>query len=463
MPAGSSCQRMYKEDTIVALSTPPGVSAIGVIRLSGPEAIAIAESVFRGKKLSQQPSHTLHHGWIIDGKSEVDEVVIGLFRAPHSYTGEDVVEISAHGSPFVLQKIIHVLVDRGARPAEPGEFTKRAFLHGRMDLTQAEAVADLIAASSEAAHRNALQHLRGGFSRNIQMLKDKLVDFASLVELELDFSEEDVEFADRGQLRHLVTELKAEIAHLLESFRLGNAVTQGISVVIAGQPNAGKSTLLNRLLNDERAIVSDIPGTTRDTIEECIQIEGILFRLIDTAGLREAGDTVERLGIERTLTKAHSSAILVYLFDVNTATAEQIKKDLSVLRHPQTALVLAGNKIDQQSDVPAGFDVEGAEIIWLSSKTGQNVEKLKSALVSKVSDLIFRPDDTLVTNVRHYEALKKALEALDEVLQGLEGATSGELLALDIRRALDALAAITGQISSEDVLNAIFSRFCIGK
>ncbi len=452
---------MVSEDSIVALSTPPGVSAIGVIRLSGDDVIKIVESVFRGKKLSEQTPHTLHHGWIVDGDSEIDEVVVGIFRAPHSYTGEDVVEISGHGSPFILQKIVDLLIEKGARLAKPGEFTLRAFLNGKIDLSQAEAVADLIASGSEAALKAAMHQMRGGFSKEIKVLRTKLVDFAALVELELDFSEEDVEFANRQQLKGLVSNLLSKISGLIESFKMGNVIKQGVTVVIAGRPNAGKSTLLNRLLNEERAIVSEIPGTTRDTIEEVINIDGILFRLVDTAGIRDAQDAIEQLGVERTYEKAKASGILVYLFDVSSISAAEIQSDLTKLHHGDTPLILIGNKIDQYTRPRPDFGLPG--IIFISSKSGENMDQIKKALIGKVTSTQLKSEDTIVTNTRHYEALLRSKRALDDVLKGLESKITGDLLSLDIRRALQALGEITGELTNEDVLDSIFSRFCIGK
>jgi len=457
-------QLPLNSDTIVALSTPPGVSAIGVIRLSGNQAFEICEQVFQGNKLSEQPSHTLHHGWISDGGKTIDEVVVGVFRSPRSYTGEDVIEISCHGSPFIQQKIIDLLADKGARIAKPGEFTLRAFLNGKLDLSQAEAVADLIASNSEASLKAAMQQMRGGFSKEIKELRQQLIDFAALVELELDFSEEDVEFANRKQLKELVSHLTSHISRLIESFRLGNVIKHGVNVVIAGRPNAGKSTLLNRLLNEERAIVSEIPGTTRDTIEEVLNINGALFRLIDTAGIREAQDAIEKLGVERTLEKIRQSGILLYVFDVTAVKREDILADIGKLRHGDTPLVLVGNKIDLVKDehYASRFGLNG-DTVFISSKNGSNIQEIKKTLVRKVSTQEFQQESSIVTNARHYEALVRSSQALEDVLKGIDSKISGELLALDIRRALDALGEITGEVTSEQVLDSIFSRFCIGK
>jgi len=457
-------QTPFNSETIAALSTPPGVSAIGVIRLSGNRAAEICEKIFQGKKLSAQLSHTLHHGWISDGDKKIDEVVVGIFRAPHSYTGEDVVEISCHGSPYILQRITNLLVEKGARLAKPGEFTLRAFLNGKLDLSQAEAVADLISSNSEASLRAAMQQMRGGFSKEIKELRQQLVDFAALVELELDFSEEDVEFANRKQLKELVSHLTSHVSRLIESFQLGNVIKHGVNVVIAGRPNAGKSTLLNLLLNEERAIVSEIPGTTRDTIEEVLNINGVLFRLIDTAGIREAQDAIEKLGVEKTFEKIRQSGILVYVFDAASMSREDVLADIEKLRHGEAPLILVGNKIDLLKDdsYHSKFNLNGSAV-FISSKEGSNIQQIKKALVSKVSEENFQQEDTVVTNVRHHEALLRSKLALEDVLKGLDSKISGELLALDIRRALEELGTIIGEVTNEDVLDSIFSRFCIGK
>lgn len=450
-------------DTITAIATPPGVSAIGVIRLSGEHALAICEKVFQGKPLSAQPSHTLHHGWIADGNNKIDEVVVGIFRAPHSYTGEEVVEISCHGSPYVLQRIITMLIEKGARLAKPGEFTLRAFLNGKLDLSQAEAVADLIASCSEATHKAAIQQMRGGFSKEIKSLRQQLIDFAALVELELDFSEEDVEFANRSQLQQLVLNLQSKISRLIESFKLGNVIRHGISVVIAGRPNAGKSTLLNRLLNEQRAIVSEIPGTTRDTVEEVLNINGVLFRLIDTAGIREAQDTIEKLGVEKTFEKIRQSGILIYVFDVSATSNSEVKQDIEKLKNENTPLILVGNKTDLLKDYESKFNLNGSTIFTSLLSDDRNIRQIKDSLLSKISAMEFQSADTLVTNARHHEALLRSRQALQDVLNGLRAKISGELLAIDIKRALDELGGITGDVTSEHILDSIFSRFCIGK
>jgi tRNA modification GTPase len=451
-------------DTIVALSTAAGVGAIAVVRLSGSQALAITNRVFHGKDLVQQSSHTLHFGTIRRGDTIIDEVVVGLFKAPHSYTTEDVVEISCHGSPYIQQQIIDLLIEQGARLARAGEFTLRAFMNGRMDLSQAEAVADLIASQSAASHKIAMQQLRGGFSHQVKLLREKLVHFASMIELELDFGEEDVEFADRDDLKALIVELKGMLDKLIASFKLGNVIRNGVSTVIAGRPNAGKSTLMNRLLNEERAIVSDIPGTTRDTIEELVNMDGILFRLIDTAGIRDASDTIERMGVERTFEKISRSALVVYLFDVTTTTPEQLQADLAQLHTQGIPVLITANKTDLQpnSEYRQRF-AEYPDMLFLSSKQEHGIDQLKTALAQQVLGQQINLEDTVVANARHYEALRTASDALSDTLNALGRNTTGDFLALDIRRALHALGEITGDITTDDLLDNIFSEFCIGK
>lgn len=450
-------------DTIVALSTPQGVGAIGVIRLSGPEAISIVNKVFAGKDLEAQPTHTLHFGSIKSDSRIIDEVVVSLFKEPHSYTKENVVEVSCHGSPYIQQQLIELFIEQGARSAKPGEFTLRAFLNGRMDLSQAEAVADLIASNSQASHQVALQQMRGGFSNKIKELRDKLVHFASMIELELDFGEEDVEFADRDDLKALIQELKDIIDRLIHSFKLGNVIKNGVNTVIAGRPNAGKSTLLNRLVNEERAIVSDIPGTTRDVIEETIHMGGILFRLIDTAGIRDASDTIERIGVEKTMQKISQSALVVYLFDVRETNTETLKQDIERLNTGDIPLLVVGNKIDLYSGkVEEAFNFK-RPMLFISSKQDLNIQQLEEALVRTVTDNFKAEDNTIVTNARHYESLLDTQSSLNDVLTGLGNNITGDFLAMDIRRALHALGEITGEITTDDLLGNIFSKFCIGK
>ncbi|MEL6636045.1 MAG: tRNA uridine-5-carboxymethylaminomethyl(34) synthesis GTPase MnmE [Bacteroidota bacterium] len=456
------------QDTIVALATPPGVGAIGVIRLSGREAIAISDRLFRGKDLSQQASHTVHFGSIQrpDG-SLVDEVLVSLFVAPRSYTRENVVEISCHGSPYILQQLIELCIEEGARMAQPGEFTLRAFLNGQLDLSQAEAVADLIASNSESAHRIALRQMRGGVSQEIAKLREELINFASLIELELDFGEEDVEFANRDDLVVLVQKIQALLRTLIDSFQLGNAIKNGVSTVIAGRPNAGKSTLLNALLNEERAIVSEIAGTTRDTIEEVLNIQGVPFRLIDTAGIREAQDQIEVVGVEKTMEKIAQSALLVYVFDVIQTPPEVVAADLAELVRPGTPYLVVANKMDQNPYTKyehyAGAHLSEAQFVPTSAINRMNIEYLKERLYTTAIAQDLNRSATVVSNARHYEALRRAAQCLEEVLVGMGGGRSSDLVALDIRQALHYLGEITGQISTDDLLGNIFGKFCIGK
>lgn len=458
---------MTKSNTIVALSTPPGFGAIAVIRLSGPEAISTVNSVFKGKDLAEQASHTLHFGTIREKEGRVvDEVVVALFKAPHSYTKEDVVEISCHGSDYIVQQIIRLLLRQGARLAEAGEFTKRAFLNGQFDLAQAEAVADLIASDSALSHQVAVQQLRGGFSQEIKALRARLIHFASMIELELDFGEEDVEFADREALRALIEELQGVIRQLLRSFELGNVIKNGVPTVIVGKPNAGKSTLLNVLLNEEKAIVSEIPGTTRDFIEDEISIEGITFRFIDTAGLRETTDVVEALGVERTRQKVGQASLILYLFDVNRSSPAELEEEIRLLNQAQAPLLAVGNKIDSASS-PATLSPfrERPDVVLISASRCLHIEELRQAILDKVKEgkLQGHQHNTIVTNIRHADSLHQTNEALNDVLAGVNGGLSGDLVAADIRRALYSLGLITGEITSEDLLDNIFSKFCIGK
>ncbi len=455
---------MNHSQTIVALATPNGTGAIGIIRLSGPDAIAIANSVFSGKDLTKQPSHTIHFGNIVDGSLVLDEVLVSLFKTPRSYTREDVVEISCHGSAYIIESIIKLLIKKGARSAKAGEFTLRAFLNGQLDLSQAEAVADLIASNSKASQQVAFQQLRGGFSSQLQSLRDQLVQFASLIELELDFAEEDVEFANRDQLKKLIREINGVIGNLIKSFELGNAIKLGVNTVIAGRPNAGKSTLLNALLNEERAIVSHLPGTTRDTIEEMLNINGINFRLIDTAGIREATDAIEQIGVARTMEKIGQSAILVYLFDVNEITNEELKQDIESLQKPGVKMIVVANKIDL---LKSGIGSQKSEILTsdflsISAKEKQHIDELKHKIFTAAIKDKLTGDETLVTNIRHLEALQKTEEALSRVLKGMDAVTS-DFLAMDIKQALHYLGEITGAVTTDDLLENIFSKFCIGK
>ena len=453
---------MNQADTIVALATPNGTGAIGIIRLSGPDALTIANSVFGGKDLTKQASHTIHFGQIVDGDVILDEVLASLFIAPKSYTRENVVEISCHGSAFIIESIIKLLIRKGARSAKPGEFTLRAFLNGQLDLSQAEAVADLIASNSKASQQVAMQQLRGGFSTQLQALRDQLVQFASLIELELDFAEEDVEFANRDQLKKLINEINKVIGNLIRSFELGNAIKQGVNTVIAGRPNAGKSTLLNALLNEERALVSHIPGTTRDTIEEVLNIQGINFRLIDTAGIREATDAIEQMGVARTMEKISQSALLIYVYDASQITLEQLNQDIESLKGPGIELMVVANKIDLlNSEEIAALPHTQSEAV-ISAREKFHIDDLKHKIYHTAIKDKLTGDETLVTNIRHLEALQKTQEALFRVLGGMDSVTS-DFLAMDIKQALHYLGEITGAVTTDDLLENIFSKFCIGK
>jgi tRNA modification GTPase len=456
---------MITEETIVALSTPSGIGAIGVIRLSGKDAIRITNSVFQGKDLSKQESHTIHFGLIKDGEVVIDEVLVSLFVAPKSYTKENVVEISCHGSNYIIQQIISLLIRRGASAAKPGEFTLRAFLNGGLDLSQAEAVADLIASDSQAAHQVAMNQLRGGFSTELAALREQLIHFASMIELELDFAEEDVEFANRDQLQALINKIMVVINKLIRSFELGNVIKQGINTVIAGRPNAGKSTLLNALLNEDRAIVSEIAGTTRDTIEEILNINGINFRLIDTAGIREAQDAIEVIGVEKTMEKISQSAVLVYLFDASVLSPPSVKEDITRLHKPGVSLIVVANKVDLITDRELiALQLPGdIKFISISAKENQQIEELKQLLYDTAVGDQLSDNHTMVTNIRHVEALQHTQESLSKVAYGLINPVTSDFLASDIKQALHFLGEITGQVTTDDLLENIFSKFCIGK
>ncbi|WDF75750.1 tRNA uridine-5-carboxymethylaminomethyl(34) synthesis GTPase MnmE [Mucilaginibacter sp. KACC 22773] len=453
----------HHEDTIVALATPNGIGAIAVIRLSGLNAIAIANSVWKGKDLTKQASHTIHFGHIVDGDLVLDEVLASLFVAPRSYTRENVVEISCHASGYIIESIIKLFIKKGARSAKPGEFTLRAFLNGQLDLSQAEAVADLIASNSKASQQVALQQLRGGFSTQLQALREQLVNFASLIELELDFAEEDVEFANRDQLKNLIHEITKIVGRLIQSFELGNAIKNGVNTVIAGRPNAGKSTLLNALLNEERAIVSHIPGTTRDTIEEVLNIQGINFRLIDTAGIREATDAIEQIGVQRTMEKISQSALLVYVFDAAEITTEELNNDIESLQKPGISMLLVANKADLLTDAQLTALPHGDKLTIISAKEKQHIDELKQRIYSSSIKDQLSGDETMVTNIRHLEALQKTEEALVRVLGGIDGSITSDFLSMDIKQALHYLGEITGVVTTDDLLENIFSKFCIGK
>ena len=452
------------DDTIVALATAPGVGAIGVIRLSGKKSFDIINKLFQSKKLSAEQSHTLHVGFIRENGRDIDEVVVSIFKSPKSYTGENVIEISCHGSPFVQQQIIDACIRAGARLAKPGEFTQRAFLNGKIDLAQAEAVADLIASNTAASQKAALHNIRGGFSSELKELRERLIKFSALIELELDFSQEDVEFADRKQFSQLINELSLSTDRLVNSFQLGNVIKNGVSVAIIGKPNAGKSTLLNTLLNDNRAIVSDIPGTTRDTIEEIINIDGILFRLIDTAGIRQhTTDVLESAGMKRSLEKMKQADLVLYLFDAREMSLE-VKNLQSELNKQQLNYLLVANKIDLSGEEIAREKYAGIEkLIFISAKQRLHTEVLKEKMVDAVLKGQVQTESTIVTNARHYHALKEVSKSLTDIKAGLDSNVPGDLLALDIRRCLHYLGEITGDITNDDLLDYVFSKFCIGK
>ena len=463
---------MQTNDPIVAIATPNGSGAIGVIRLSGVGAIEIADAIF-SKDLLKAKGYTLHFGEIREGERIVDEVLLSLFRGPKSYTREDTVEISCHGSSYILQEVLQLCLKQGARLAEPGEFTRRAWLNGAMDLAQAEAVADLIASTSQGAHQLAMSQLRGGISDELKVLRTQLLDFTSLIELELDFSEEDVEFADRSQLEELVESIRVKLESLINSFRLGNAIKQGVPTVILGKPNAGKSTLLNSLLNDNRAIVSDIPGTTRDVIEDRLHIEGIEFRLMDTAGVRETSDVIEQEGVNRSLALAQSASLLIYVFDAteeNPLEAQAYIQSLDLPEH--TEVILLANKSDLLPDLKAyhnDYDYrvdQSLDQAWtmLSAKTKDNLQTVRDLMVLMVQRFSESSrNQPLISNVRHLTALQRAQTSLLEVAQGLESGLTGDLLTIDIRTVLHYIGEITGEISTDEVLGNIFGKFCIGK
>lgn len=463
-----------KSQTIVAIATPPGMGAIAVLRLSGDRAIEVISKVFRpakqGKDLKNQKAYTIHYGSIMDGDREVDQVLVSLFRAPHSYTGEDVVEISCHGSIVIQQQLLELFVRQGARLAQPGEFTLRAFMNGKIDLSQAEAIADLIASTSETARRVALNQMRGGISNKLADLRNELLRFTALVELELDFSEEDVEFANRHDLETLVNNIISEIDKLSASFSQGNAIKTGIPVTIAGKPNVGKSTLLNRLLNEEKAIVSEIAGTTRDAIEDTIHLGGINFRFIDTAGLRQTTDTIESIGIERAFAKIEKARIVLYIADAQNNIREIVDEVDSFASKitPSQSLIVLVNKEDKSSqshvdEILSALTGKGLNALAISAKEGHNVELLQQQLIAIGKADMPENEDVVVTNIRHYNALQSARTSLQQVLKGLQTNLSGDLLAIDIRQAIDYLSEITGEISNDEVLGFIFSKFCIGK
>ncbi|MBG14960.1 MAG: tRNA uridine-5-carboxymethylaminomethyl(34) synthesis GTPase MnmE [Crocinitomicaceae bacterium] len=445
-------------NTICAISTPPGVGGVAIIRVSGKNSISICDQLFN-KSIIDLKGYSVLYCSISDNNQLIDDVVVTIFRSPKSFTGENVVEISCHGSSYIQQKIIESLLSKGCSMARPGEFSQRAFLNGKMDLSQTEAIADLIHSKSNAAHQTALKQMKGGFSNELKALREKLIHFASLVELELDFSEEDVEFADRKELYSLISELSEHVGNLIESFTLGNAIKNGVQTVIIGRPNAGKSTLLNGLLNEQRAIVSSTPGTTRDTIEEVLNINGIDFRFIDTAGIRETLDNIEKMGVERAIEKIESSSLIIYVYDASKEKAEQVKKDLKTFNTSDLPILTIANKADL---LPSDSTVD-AKHLKLSAINSKDCQKVKDEIyrLSGLNDLNL--ESTIVTNARHVEALQKAHADLLKVKEGMDSNVTGDFLAMDIRQVLHHLGSITGEISSDDLLGNIFANFCIGK
>ena len=457
---------MDKFDTICAIATPPGSGAIAVIRLSGDNAVNIADIVFQSakktKKLINQKANTIHFGTITDDNQAIDEVLLSIFKAPHSYTGEDSIEISCHGSNHIQSRILELLINNGARLAQPGEFTLRSFQNGKMDLSQAEAVADLIASSSESTRKVAMNQMRGGFRDEIQDLRVQLLNFISLIELELDFSEEDVEFADREQLKNLVRKIDRHLKTLIDSFKLGNVIKNGIPVAIIGEPNVGKSTLLNALLNEDKAIVSDIPGTTRDAIEDVVNLNGVLFRFIDTAGIRETKDTIENLGIERTFSKIENAEIVLLMVD---ASYSNIENSISEIKNKigDKKLLIIINKIDLIGKTDLEAIKSLYETIEIAAKHKKNIKELIDKLTTAANVSSIDQGDTIITNTRHFEALSIAWEAIQRVLDGMENQIPSDFLAMDIREVLHYLGEISGEVTNDEILGNIFKNFCIGK
>ena len=462
---------MTNKDTIIALATASGAGAIAVLRVSGPKAISVSNTLFKSihdKNLLNQPTHTIHLGHIVDGDRVLDEVLVSIYKNPQSYTGEDVVEISCHGSSYIQQEILQLFIRNGCRSANPGEFTLRAFLNGKMDLSQAEAVADLIASDSAAAHQIAMQQMRGGFSSEIKKLREELLNFASLIELELDFSEEDVEFADRRQFEDLLQRIVKVLKYLIDSFSTGNVIKNGVPISIIGAPNVGKSTLLNALLNEDKAIVSNIAGTTRDAIEDELIIEGIKFRFIDTAGIRQTDDTVESIGIKKTFAKMAESQVIIQLIDasvISKSNAADVLYSVAYTKaqYPEKEALVVLNKMDLADKVLVSKVFSELEPLHMSAKTGEGVEALKTQLLDMVHMGKLQNNDTIITNARHYDALRLALENIQKVQVGMQTGLSGDLLAIDIREALYHFGRITGEISTDDLLGNIFANFCIGK
>lgn len=455
---------MISNDTICALATAQGVGAIAVIRLSGSQAIHITSKIFKGKDLTEVASHTVHYGHILDGTRVIDEVMVSVFRSPKSFTTEDVVEISCHGSVYIAEQILHLLMKNGARSAKPGEFTLRAFMNGRIDLAQAEAVADMIASNSAASLDLAIKQMRGGFSHQLKSLRTELVNFASLLELELDFAEEDVEFANRAQLISLIQKIQLLLIPLIDSFKLGNVMKNGVNTVIIGRPNAGKSTLLNALLNEERAIVSEIAGTTRDSIEETLNVQGVVFRFIDTAGLRKTDDVIERIGVERSYDKIKDASVLLYVCDASTLTDVQtLIAEINEAEKFGVPYLFIANKADLLPENLYQRIEQTKSCVILSAKNKTGINDLKSALFQTIAKDGVKEDQTIVTNLRHYQSLINANLSLTDVVTGIEQHISSELIALDIRKSLEALGEITGEVSNDEILGNIFSKFCIGK
>lgn len=460
---------MYINDTICAPATASGTAAISIIRMSGENAIEICKKVFvsKNKNFTDFKSHRIYFGNIQNDNNIIDEVLVSIFKAPHSYTGENSVEISCHGSEYIIRKILELLINNGARPAKHGEFTMRAFLNGKLDLSQAEAVADLISSNSQTSHSLALSQMRGGFSSIIKDLRKELINFASLIELELDFSEEDVEFADRDALNELLSKLKTEIIKLINSFAMGNVLKHGIPVAIIGKPNVGKSTLLNSLLNEEKAIVSEIPGTTRDSIEDTLNIKGINFRFIDTAGLRKSDDEIENIGIERTYQKLNQASIILYVVDIFETSVEDILTDLSEFKqhieNKDKKIIIIANKTDLLFQTPQHFrNLLSFEVIFISAKRKENINLITETLLKSVTKNL-DSDNTIISNIRHYEALSKTLDSIIQIEEGINTGIPGDLIAIDLKTALLHLGEITGEVTNDEILGNIFANFCIGK
>ena len=451
------------DETIVALATPVGIGAIGIVRISGSKAIEIVNSIFKGKNLTSVTTHSIHLGTLHKDNEIIDEVLLSLFKKPNSYTKEDVIEISSHGSPFILQKIIELIIEKGARLAKPGEFTQRAFINGRFDLAQAEAVADLISSENQAMQQAAVRQMRGGFSSEIKQLRKRLIHFASMIELEVDFSEEDVEFANRKDLEKLIYEIIDILQPLIHSFQWGNVIKNGVPVVIVGKPNAGKSTLLNTLLNEEKAIVSEIAGTTRDTIEESVTFDGITFRFIDTAGLRETEDQIEKMGVKRTLEKLKRASLILYILDLHASEIDIARKDLEIIKDSRVPCMIIGNKRDLVNNVTLDKWTSHYHILPISAENGVGIDELKKQIVKKIRESEVNGDQSVITNSRHFQALTKTRTALEKILESMDVSVTEDFLAIDIREALNHLGEITGEITTNDLLDNIFSKFCIGK